>query len=104
MRYGMSVLTAFANNQTKDTRHNPAKCPGCKKDLEVAISADDIEPEPGMFSVCIVCGTVSQYTEGLQLRQVTKREIKQLPMHFRKKVESLKEAIDFKIKVNRNKN
>jgi len=50
-------------------------CPHCNAELDGCSGVDnDARPDPGDFTVCIECGSVSAFSRGLRLRVLTKRE------------------------------
>jgi hypothetical protein len=53
----------------KHTRHSKQPCPKCNTNLDCATGAynKNATPSPGDFSICIICGTILRYGEGLKL-------------------------------------
>jgi hypothetical protein len=58
-------------------------CPHCGRTAEGG-SAFDIgqqppqNPKPGDYAICLYCGTLNRYGDGLKLRLLTKRDRRQL--------------------------
>lgn len=52
----------------KTTQVPQHPCLKCGKPLSAATSFEKAEPRPGDISICVECGNVAAYAEGLSLR------------------------------------
>jgi len=60
----------------KDRHMPPTACLGCGVRIDGAthVGEEDSAPDPGSITVCIMCGHIQAYDEGLQLRELTLEE------------------------------
>lgn len=59
-----------------DTRVPNARCTNCGKLVDGAMCVgNNAVPEPGAITVCMPCGHVMAFDEGLALRELTDEEI-----------------------------
>ena len=67
------------------THHAASHCPLCFKKLDTATSVKEgWTPESGDLSVCIGCGEVLRYAEGLALKVATDSELEALDMETKR--------------------
>jgi hypothetical protein len=60
----------------RQTRHEPSKCLGCGKLIDTASAiGSKRKPRPGSITICLICGHLQAYGEGLRLRPLTDREM-----------------------------
>jgi RNase P subunit RPR2 len=52
-----------------------AQCPTCNSILDGAIGAAIRGPEKGDLTVCVYCGEISRFTDGLQLERAPDESI-----------------------------
>ncbi len=60
------------------TRHKQTNCPRCSHQLNATTDVQregQRAPEPGDVTVCINCGQILTFEEGLQLRRATAEEV-----------------------------
>jgi hypothetical protein len=50
-------------------------CPTCCKVIDAATGLNAKFPEPGNLSVCVGCGTMLQYDEGLALKKLNEEQL-----------------------------
>lgn len=61
---------------TRDFVIGPRTCPGCGGRFDGAASlTSDEPPDPGDFSVCMTCGTILRFGEGLCVRLATAEDL-----------------------------
>lgn len=61
-------------------RTPPVICPYCGKSNELHASTSDLPPEPGHWSVCVVCGQVAMFDAspfGVVARRLTDDEVRE---------------------------
>jgi hypothetical protein len=104
LRYGLNLMTAFALATGTEVRSAPVACPGCKKSLEVHTGIDGETPIPGAYTICIICGTISQYLPDMTLRFVSRHEIKRMPRAKRKELLALEAFVRLKNRIKYNRN
>lgn len=69
---------------TINTHKVPAQsCPGCGVELSAASASHDASPTVGAVTVCIECGAVLEFGEGLLLRALTPEQVDALPEYLR---------------------
>lgn len=61
-----------------ETEMPGTSCPSCSKRLEVATGIGVAKPKPGNVTVCLYCGHVLVFGEGLTLREPTSKEMHQI--------------------------
>jgi hypothetical protein len=56
-------------------RHKPCKCPRCAYEVDAAsgLTSDDA-PSPGDIALCLNCGAINVYLDGLQIRKSSNTE------------------------------
>jgi hypothetical protein len=56
-------------------------CPVCQHLIDAATAVDDSpgEPEPGDLTVCVECTSFLQFTDTMQVRLMSDKEIEHLP-------------------------
>lgn len=54
------------------------ECPGCLRKLTAVSSETGEKPRPGDMSLCVYCGTVCYFEQGLTLREVTEDDLASL--------------------------
>jgi len=63
----------------KTTRHDPIQCPVCLKEFDCSTIFDhNVSPSPGDFSICIFCGSINVFGEGLRIFVATDEQIGKL--------------------------
>ena len=60
----------------KTTNHDQITCPACAKVLDASTNTTgDTAPSPGDITICIGCGAVLTYRDGLRLAAVTDPDV-----------------------------
>jgi len=66
---------------TTDIAHEPQPCRGCSKPIDAAtgvFTEKEVRPKPGDVTVCLYCGHLMVYREGLVLDDPSAEEMYQI--------------------------
>lgn len=78
----------------RDHEHAPSSCGKCGGLWTTSTGkAGQPLPQPGAFCVCALCGAICQYSDDMQGKPVTDKELRQLPRSFRRKLEDLSRSL-----------
>jgi hypothetical protein len=82
---------AFGNGTT--THMPPQACPRCGKMLDANDGEKDHVPQPGSFTVCVVCAALHQFSDEMRLQPVTPEAFAELPTDFQDEIASIQTLI-----------
>lgn len=68
--------------QLKDTRVPVSRCPYCDAPNDRASGVYERGPQPGDFSVCLICASLLRFGDAMRLRIPSRAELDALPPDF----------------------
>jgi hypothetical protein len=68
--------------QLKDTPVPLSRCPYCEAPLDEASGVYERGPEPGDYSVCLICASLLRFDDAMQLRVPSRADLDELPPDF----------------------
>lgn len=92
LRGALEQITA-AERSAETDRVPSHPCPHCGAKLDGATSGDGAKPEPGDVTVCIYCGGINCFTDGLGVERMTDDALAELPEDTRQMLGEMQATI-----------